>query len=84
MTKIDKLKKKLKMRPRTFSYKDIKRILEHEGYIEDIRGKTSGSRVKFINNNGSIVEMHKPHPASEVKRYAIEEIAIFLEREGKL
>ena len=45
MTTIDKLKKKLKARPKTFDYRDAKRILEHEGYAEDTGGKTSGSKV---------------------------------------
>ena len=84
MTTIDKLKKKLKARPKTFDYRDAKRILEHEGYAEDTGGKTSGSKVMFKDNNGTGIVMHKPHPESEMKSYSIDDVATFLENEGKL
>jgi len=38
----------------------------------------SGSRVTFVFQNGKI-DMHKPHPQKELKKYAVENIRIFFE-----
>ena len=84
MTAIGKLKKKLKTRPKAFDYKDVKRILEHEGFTEDTGGKTSGSKVMFRDDAGVGIVLHKPHPDSKMKSYAIDDVATFLEKEGKL
>jgi hypothetical protein len=84
VSKIEKLKQELKSRPKTFSYLDAKRILLHEGYEEDPGGKTSGSRVRFINRQGEAFTLHKPHPGNQMKQYAINGLANFLEEGGKI
>jgi len=38
----------------------------------------SGSRVTFVFQNGKI-DMHKPHPQKELKKYAVESIKSFFE-----
>ena len=84
MSSIEKLKQKLKSRPKTFNMKDAHRILEHEGYQEDTSGKTSGSLVRFEDSKGVSFVLHKPHPSSELKSYVVNNLADFLEQEGKL
>jgi hypothetical protein len=84
MTRIEKLKAKLKTRPNDFEWNDAKRILEHEGYIEDTGGKTSGSKVAFVNSGGGTFIAHKPHPDNKLKKYSIEDLVSFLEKEGVL
>ena len=84
MSAIEKLKQRLKSRPKTFAYNDAKRILEHEGYAEDASGRTSGSRVRFENADHSSFVLHKPHPDSMLKSYVVDSLADFLEQEGKL
>lgn len=84
MSTIEKLKRELKRRPKTFDWNDARRILKHEGYEEDATGKTSGSRVRFEDVEGISVVLHKPHPGNNLKTYVIRSLAEFLEKEGKL
>lgn len=56
--------------PKDFTYNEAKRILNNFGFYEDNKGKTSGSRVSFINNNVKI-ELHKPHPNNILKPYQV-------------
>lgn len=42
------------------------------GFCEDQKGKTSGSRVEFINMKENIsIDLHKPHPSNILKDYQI-------------
>lgn len=42
------------------------------GFCEDYKGKTSGSRVEFINLEYNIsIDLHKPHPSKILKEYQI-------------
>ena len=75
MSKEDKLIKRLLSKPKDFTYNELRRILIHLGYIESQSGKTSGSRVAFINNETKhIIRLHKPHPSNELKQYQIEQL----------
>ncbi|MCL2792884.1 MAG: type II toxin-antitoxin system HicA family toxin [Spirochaetaceae bacterium] len=57
-------------------------MLNNLGYIEDNKGKTSGSRVCFYNKeSGHLIRLHKPHPANILKQYQID--LIFEELEGR-
>ena len=45
------------------------------------KGKTSGSRVSFINiKNNITIEMHKPHPRNVLKEYQIKNLIQKLEK----
>ncbi len=45
------------------------------GYSEFNRGKTSGSRVLFVNERSShIIRLHKPHPKNILKTYQVDMI----------
>jgi len=75
MSKDEKLIKKLISKPKDFTYNELRKILIHLGYEERQSGKTSGSRVAFINSkDGHIIRLHKPHPNNELKQYQIEQI----------
>jgi hypothetical protein len=73
MSQKDKLMDKLLARPKNFTYNELKTLLKSLGYKEAKAGKTSGSRVAFINNDTAhIIRFHKPHPGNELKRYQID------------
>jgi len=75
MSKEEKLIKRLLLKPKEFTYNELRRILTHLGYTESQSGKTSGSRVAFINDETKhIIRLHKPHPGNELKQYQIEQI----------
>lgn len=71
MSKIEKDIERLKSKPKDFTYDELKRILNNLGFVEYNKGKTSGSRVKFINNRNLIIELHRPHPRNILKPYQI-------------
>lgn len=72
MSKIQKLINKLKHKPKDFTYEEAKRLLENLDFIEYNKGKTSGSRVAFVNKKAHIkIELHKPHPDTTLKMYII-------------
>ncbi len=79
MSKIEKEIERLKSRPKDFTYDEAKRVLNKFGFIENNKGKTSGSRVKFIDKNNIIIELHKPHPKNVLKAYQINLIISKLE-----
>ena len=84
MSTLEKLRGKLKARPKTYNWDDMKRVLADFGYLEKTGGKTSGSRIKFTHPNASPILLHKPHPSNEVKKYAIDLVVDKLEMEGFL
>ena len=71
MSKLEKALERLKSKPKDFTYDEAKMILNNFGFIEYNKGKTSGSRVKFLNNDN---EPHKPHPKNILKPYQVSEI----------
>ncbi len=84
VTKHDKLIKRLMTRPNNFTYPELKKLLTGFGYTETRTGKTAGSRVAFINNNGHIIRLHKPHPGSELKKYQVDYLVDELGKRGYL
>lgn len=74
MSKLEKEIKRLKSKPKDFTYDELKKILNNFGFLEDNKGKTSGSKVIFKNENNQKIALHKPHPSSILKSYQINEI----------
>lgn len=75
MGKDEKLIKRLLLKPKDFTYSELRKVLLHLGYEESQSGKTSGSRVAFISSkDGHIIRLHKPHPDNELKQYQLEQI----------
>jgi hypothetical protein len=85
MSKFDKLKERILKEPKDFTYDELKTLLAGMGYIESNKGKTSGSRVAFINSNTKhILRIHKPHPKNIIKQYALRFIVEELKSQNKL
>ena len=82
MSKKEKLLERLLTKPKDFSYDELKSLLSGLGYSEINKGKTSGSRVAFVNKtNSHIIRLHKPHPKNILKVYQIELIIEELQKE---
>jgi hypothetical protein len=72
MSRKEKILKRLKSKPKDFTYEEAKTLLLQLGFEEDKKGKTSGSRVLFRNIKENIsIELHKPHPSNVLKSYQI-------------
>lgn len=81
MTRKEKLIQRFYSVPSDFTWEELKRLLHKLGYYEQVeKGHSSGSRVKFINENKRIISLHRPHPSSVVKKYVIRQIITFLEQ----
>ena len=66
-------------------YDELRTLLYALNYIEDNKGKTSGSRVAFINNKTKhIIRLHKPHPDNTIKKYQISFIFEELKNQGAI
>lgn len=75
MSRKEKIIERLKSKPKDFTYDEAKRLLNNLGFIENNKGKTSGSRVTFINKNTKEkIELHKPHPNNILKPYQINDL----------
>lgn len=73
--KIEKLIAKLLSKPKDFTWLELKKVLSHFGYDElKSKGKTGGSRRKFVNAQGQIISLHEPHPEKIIKQYLIKQI----------
>ncbi len=65
MSRLDKAKERLKSIPKDYTYSEAKYLLGQLGFVENNKGKTSGSRVKFEReSDGKIILLHKPHPSN--------------------
>ena len=85
MSQLEKAMERLRSLPRDYSYEEAAYLLKKLGFKEDNKGKTSGSRVKFHRpSDHHILLLHKPHPGSIMKAYAVKEFKEFLERIGEL
>lgn len=80
MGKKEKLIKRLKSKPKDFTFNEIQSLLESLGFVLSNKGKTSGSRVKFLKGNLVII-LHKPHPRKELLEYQVNQVLEILERE---
>ena len=61
-------------------YNEAKNLLNNLGFYENNKGKTSGSRVVFINKDlNKYIEIHKPHPSNILKPYQVNSIIKLLE-----
>ena len=78
MSKKEKLLQRLKSKPKDFTYDEVKKILNNLGFLEDNKGKTSGSKVMFKNIDNKKIALHKPHPSKILKSYQINEIVRLL------
>ena len=81
----EKLTLKLRSNPKTFTFDEAVTLLSYYGYEKDNKGKTSGSRVRFINRTtGARISLHKPHPRKELLDYQVSQLVDHLTEEGYL
>lgn len=78
----DKLVQRLKSKPKDFTFDDAETLLGYLDYSRSNKGKTSGSRVMFINEQHGSILLHKPHPQRELKSYQVKQLIEILEQEG--
>ena len=79
MSKKQKLIKRLKSKPKDFTFDEAKNLLSLLGFSVSNKGKTSGSRVKFKKDDIPI-HIHKPHPHNELYEYQLKILIEALER----
>ena len=84
MSKQDKLIERLLSHPRDFTFSELTALLGRMGYSLSNAGKTGGSRVRFENDEGDYIRIHKPHPRNILKPYQVNDIIIALNERGLL
>ncbi len=83
MSQFDKLLERFSKLPKDFLYDELRTLLSGLGYREYNKGKTSGSRVAFINDiTHHIIRLHTPHPGNIIKKYALEQTYEELKNQG--
>ena len=65
---------------RTVRFDDVVTLLTGLGFEYD--GSAEGSRVHFEADDGDFLDLHRPHPGNELKRYQLAKVRAFLERQG--
>lgn len=80
MSQVEKLINRLLSKPKDFTYDELKQILNYFGFYEYNKGKTSGSRVSFVNHDNIKFELHKPHPTNVLKPYVVNKLIEFVYR----
>lgn len=81
----EKLIAKLRSNPRDFTFEEAATLLGYYSYVPCNKGKTSGSRIMFVNQKtNSKILLHKPHPRKELLQYQVKQLLQQLEQEGLL
>lgn len=71
----EKLIERFKAQPKDFTFNELVNLLNSFGFDVSNKGKTSGSRVRFIHNERKvIVDLHKPHPGNIIKKGTLNKI----------
>lgn len=81
MSKKDKLKNRLYLLPKDFTWDELVTVLSNMGYEEMNSGGTSGR--KFVDERKHIISLHKPHPSNIVKLYALKQVVQVLQEKEK-
>lgn len=82
MAKWKLIEQKVKNKQRNITFEEMVLLLEHYGYIQDNKGKTSGSRMRFRLDGHADILIHRPHPQKELKEYIVKDLHDLLEMEG--
>lgn len=85
MSRKEKLIKRFLALPKDFTYSELVAVFKICGFVEDNKGKTSGSRVRFHNSERAMgFMMHKPHPENIVMGNALKDALDFLKSNNYL
>lgn len=75
----EKLIERFKRQPKDFSFVELTHLFRIFGFELSQKGKTSGSRVEFVNIEKELsYGAHKPHPDSAIKSYVMKQVLEFL------
>ena len=80
MGKKEKLIERLKSIPKDFTFGELQALTEL-GFEQCDKGRTSGSRVKFVKGEVFII-LHKPHPRKELLEYQVKQVYDTLKKAG--
>ena len=85
MSRLDKAKERLKSIPKDYTYSEARTLLSQLGFTESMKGKTSGSRVKFYREaDGESILLHRPHPSNVMSIGNIRDLAEYLKEINEL
>ena len=70
----EKLIERFKRQPNDFTFDEMETLLSIFGYVKSNKGKTSGSRIIYQNENKRPIMLHKPHPGNIIKKYAMKQV----------
>lgn len=83
MSQKEKLIARLKSNPKDFTFDEAESLLNYLCYHKSNKGKTSGSRVSFVNSEtGAKISLHRPHPQKVLPEYAVKQLIEHLMQEG--
>ena len=75
----EKLIERFKRQPKDFTFNGLTRLFQVLGFEASQKGKTSGSRIEFVNSEKELsYGAHKPHPDSAIKSYVMKQILEFI------
>ena len=76
MSTKEKLIARFKTLPKDFLFDELVRLLSGLGYELSHKGKTSGSRVRFLNREKQlIIDIHRPHTSgAPIKEMTLKDI----------
>ena len=75
----EKLIERFRRQPKDFTFNELTRLFQILGFEMSQKGKTSGSRIEFVNNEKELsYGAHKPHPDSSIKSYVMKQVLEFL------
>ena len=78
----EKLIARLLSRPKDFTFLDLETLLGYFAYKRNDKGRTSGSRVMFINDKYASIMLHKSHQRKELLDYQVKQVIDVLKQEG--
>ena len=79
MNKKEKLVKRFRTLPKDFTFEEVVTLFQIYGFSLENKGSTSGSRIKFYNEQDeNAFIMHKPHPSNIIKGYMMRDILNYL------
>ncbi len=84
MGRHEKLLARFLLKPKDFTYRELKKLLFRFGFEEDTGGQTSGSRVAFVHSEvDRKIRLHKPHHLGDsLSIAALNDTEHFLREEG--
>ncbi|MBR4826387.1 MAG: type II toxin-antitoxin system HicA family toxin [Bacteroidales bacterium] len=77
MSRKKKLKNRFLSLPSDFTFDELVTLFGYFGYRLNNKGKTSGSRVSFVNGLETYYT-HRPHPGNVVKKAALIDVYEYL------